>query len=110
MANVSQKKSSGSKLDYEKFIDTPEFKSLTKSKKRFMTPYVIFFFVAYTLMPILTGYTTVLEAKVFGWITGTWVYSLGMFIMVWAFSMIYIRRSSKFDEDAEEIVNKNILQ
>lgn len=110
MANVPREKSSASKLDYEKLITTPEFKKLIKSKKQFMTPYVIIFSVIYALMPILTGYTEILETKVIGWITGTWLYAFGMFIMVWAFSTIYVGKSSKFDADAEEIINKNILQ
>lgn len=99
-----------SELDYEKFIETSEFKQLLKAKRKFMAPYVVFFFCAYALMPILTGFTTVLETRVIGWITGTWVYAFGMFVMVWTFSTIYMSRSSKFDADAEEIIKKNIIQ
>lgn len=109
MGNAPQSNQSSSNIDYDKIVNTPEFKQLVKSKSKFMTPYVVFFFVAYFLMPILTGFTQVLEAQVIGWITGTWIYAFGMFIMVWTFSTIYMSRSSKFDADAEEIINKNIL-
>jgi uncharacterized membrane protein (DUF485 family) len=110
MGNAQLKHSDASSLDYEKIIETPEFKNLVKSKKRFITPYVIIFFLVYTLMPILTGFSTVLETRVIGWITGTWLYAFGVFIMVWVFSTIYMRKSYEFDADAEEIINKNILK
>jgi len=110
MGNTQPKHSNASSLDYEKFIETPEFRNLIKSKKRFITPYVIIFFAFYILMPILTGFTTVLETKIIGWITGTWLYAFGIFIMVWVFSTIYMRKSYEFDADAEEIINKNILK
>ncbi len=106
----ASKKRSNAKMDYEQLINTPEFKKLVKSKKQFITPYVIIFFIVYTLMPVLTGFTTVLETQVIGWITGTWIYAFGIFVMVWVFSTIYMSRSSKFDADAEEIIQKNILQ
>ncbi|HHY21631.1 MAG TPA: DUF485 domain-containing protein [Bacilli bacterium] len=108
MGNAPQSKQS-SNIDYEKIVSSSEFKNLVKSKNKFMAPFVIFFFLAYFTMPVLTGFTEVLEAKVIGWVTGTWVYAFGMFIMVWTFSTIYMSRSSKFDADAEEIINKNIL-
>ena len=31
-------------MDYEKIINTPEFKNLVKRKRIFSTPYIIFFF------------------------------------------------------------------
>lgn len=109
MGNATQQNPKSPNYDFEKIVESSEFKELVKSKNKFMTPYVIFFFVAYAIMPILTGFTTVLETKVIGWITGTWIYAFGMFIMVWTFSTIYMSRSSKFDADAEEIIKKNIL-
>lgn len=108
MGNARKSKQS-SNIDYEKIVNTSEFKNLVKSKNKFMSPFVIFFFLAYFTMPVLTGFTDILEVRVIGWITGTWIYAFGMFIMVWTFSTIYMSRSSKFDADAEEIINKNIL-
>ena len=34
-------------VDFEKIIQTHEFKSLVKRKKKFSTPYVIFFIVVF---------------------------------------------------------------
>lgn len=97
------------KLDYEKLINTPEFKSLVKRKNGFLTPYAIFFTLVYALLPILTAYTSILEKSAIGPITWTWMYSFGMFILVWTLSTIYTRKAARFDKDVEEILRKNIV-
>lgn len=98
------------KLDFEKLINTPEFKQLTQRKKAFLTPYVIFFSIVYAILPILTAYTNILEAHAIGYITWTWIYSFGLFIMVWTLSTIYTRKATSFDKDVEEILRKNIVK
>ena len=98
-----------SSLDYEKLINTPEFKALAKKKKGFLTPYTIFFCAAYGLLPILTAYTSILENSAIGRITWTWMYSFGMFILVWTLATIYTKKAASFDKDVEEILKKNIL-
>ncbi|MER2090735.1 MAG: DUF485 domain-containing protein [Sporosarcina sp.] len=110
MSKSSKKKQVKPTLDYEKIIDTPEFKNLVKRKKAFSTPYIIFFFVAFFTLPILTGYTNILEARAIGSMTWTWVYSLLMFVMVWVFTSIYMNKAKSFDRDVEEIVKKNVLK
>jgi uncharacterized membrane protein (DUF485 family) len=106
----SKKNQVNSALDYEKIINTPEFKNLVKRKRIFSTPYIIFFFVAYFTLPILTGYTTILENRAIGWMTWTWVYSLSMFVMVWVFTSIYMNKAKSFDIDVEEILKKNVVK
>ena len=61
MGKNPKKKQANATLDYEKIINTPEFKNLVKRKRIFSTPYIIFFFIAYFTLPILTGYTTILK-------------------------------------------------
>lgn len=110
---MSQKKSKNNKakdLDFEKIINTPEFKGLVKRKSTFTTPYVIFFFVVFFTLPILTSYTSILETRAIGWMTWTWVYSFGIFIMVWVLTSIYMNKAKEFDKDVEEILKKNILK
>ncbi|MGG0668749.1 DUF485 domain-containing protein [Sporosarcina koreensis] len=95
-------------LDYERLIETEEFKQLVRKKKRFMMPYVIAFFAIYLLLPILTGYTSILETRAIGWMTWTWVYAFGMFIMVWVFTQIYVKKSREFDSDVEHLLEKHV--
>ncbi|MGN7387961.1 DUF485 domain-containing protein [Sporosarcina sp. SAFN-015] len=95
-------------LDYERLIETEEFKHLVRKKKSFMMPYVIAFFAIYLLLPILTGYTSILETRAIGWMTWTWVYAFGMFIMVWVFTQIYVKKSREFDNDVERLLEKHV--
>lgn len=110
MSHKKSKKLEGQDLDFEKIINTPEFKSLVKRKNAFATPYVILFFVVFFTLPILTSYTSILETRAIGWMTWTWVYSFGIFIMVWVLTSIYMNKAKEFDKDVEEILKKNIVK
>ncbi|WP_252504332.1 DUF485 domain-containing protein [Sporosarcina sp. Marseille-Q4943] len=95
-------------LDYERLIETAEFKQLVKKKKNFFRPYVIAFFAIYLMLPILTGYTSILEARAIGWMTWTWVYAFGMFVMVWVLTQIYVKKAREFDKDVEQLLGKHV--
>lgn len=95
-------------LDYEKLINTPEFKKLSKRKNGFLLFYTILFTAIYGLLPVLTSYTTILENKAIGLITWTWIYSFGLFIMVWTLATIYTKKAAGFDKDVEEILKKTL--
>lgn len=103
-------KQSKSTLDYETIVKTDDFKALLKRKRTFSRPYVVFFFAAYFLLPILTGYTKILEHRAIGYMTWTWVYAFSMFIMVWVFTSIYMNKAKHFDVDVDKIIEKNILK
>lgn len=98
------------KIDYEHTIQTEEFKNLVKRKKKFTTPYVIFFFLMFFTLPILTSYTSLLEIRAIGWMTWTWVYSFSIFIMVWILTSIYTKKAKEFDKDVEKILKKYIVK
>ena len=95
-------------LNYELLIETDEFKQLVKKKKGFMRPYVIAFFAIYLMLPILTSYTSILENRAIGYMTWTWVYAFGMFIMVWVVTQIYVKKSREFDTDVEQLLGKHV--
>lgn len=110
MGSTARKETHSSNVDYERLVETPEFRALVKRKNAFLTPYVVFFFAAYFILPVLTGFTHILETKAIGWITWTWVYSFAMFVMVWSFATIYLKKAYSFDKDAEQIIAKNIIK
>lgn len=93
-------------LDYEYMLNTDEFKSLIRRKRRFLTPYVIVFLVIFFSLPILTSYTSILETAIVGALTWTWIYSLLIFAMVWLFTSIYMNKAKTFDQDITEIFKK----
>lgn len=97
-------------LDYAKLIETPEFKDLMQRKKKFTVPYVVLFFIVFFTLPILTSYTSILEARAIGWITWTWMYSFMIFFMVWLLTSIYTRKARSFDKDVEGILKKYIVK
>ncbi len=63
----------------------------------------ITFLVLYFLLPLLSSFTQVLDGKAIGHVTWIWIYSLGLFIMVWAFTVIYVKKAATFDKAADEI-------
>lgn len=110
MSTGTQNSKQPSEVDFEKLIETPEFKALVSRKNKFMAPYVVIFMITFFLFPILTGYTTALEGKAIGMINWTWMYAWGLFAMTWIFSTIYTSKASSFDKEAEAIVEKHILK
>lgn len=110
MSNKTSNNPKAKDLDFEKIINTPEFKSLVKRKNAFSMPYVILFFVVFFTLPILTSYTSILETRAIGWMTWTWVYSFGIFIMVWVLTSIYMNKAKTFDKDVEVILKKYVVK
>lgn len=108
MGNLAKDLSQNEKkeYDFEAISDSPKFQHLMKEKKRFLIPLTIFFLAFYFTLPILTSYTTILNTPAIGSITWTWVYAFAQFIMTWALCMIYVRKATKFDKMAEEIVDE----
>ncbi|PIC65191.1 hypothetical protein CSV79_02685 [Sporosarcina sp. P13] len=106
----NQSKHGKSTLDYEKIVETEDFKALVKRKKTFSRPYVVFFFAAYFALPLLTGYTKILETPAIGSMNYTWIYAFSMFIMVWVFTSIYMNKAKHFDNDVDKIIEKNVLK
>jgi uncharacterized membrane protein (DUF485 family) len=77
---------------------TPAFKELRRSKKAFIVPATIFFFVFYFTLVFLTAFTTVLSAKAFGPISWAYIYAFAQFPMTWILCHMYLSRANKWDE------------
>lgn len=76
---------------------TSAFQELVKSKKAFIIPATIFFMIFYFGLPVLTGFTTVLNAPAFGPISWAYVYAFAQFIMTWTLLHLYVSRANKWD-------------
>jgi len=77
---------------------TSAFKELIRSKKAFIIPATIFFLAFYFTLPFLTAFTTVLNFKVVGSITGAYVYAFAQFAMTWILMHVYIATANKWDD------------
>ncbi|MGI8649975.1 MAG: DUF485 domain-containing protein [Rubrobacter sp.] len=80
---------------------TPAFKELISSKKAFIIPATIFFTVFYFGLPVLAGFTTLLNGSVIGGITWAYVYAFAQFIMTWTILHMYVSRANRWDELVE---------
>ena len=76
---------------------TSAFKELIRSKKAFILPATIFFLVFYFGLPVLAGFTTVLNARVVGPLTLAYVYAFAQFAMTWIIMHLYVSRANKWD-------------
>ena len=80
---------------------TSAFKELMRKKKAFIIPATIFFFVFYFTLPFLTAFTTVLNFRVVGAITGAYVYAFAQFAMTWGLAYLYVAQANKWDDLVE---------
>ncbi|MGD8188985.1 DUF485 domain-containing protein [Brevibacillus ginsengisoli] len=89
--------------DWKSIARSSSFQELIRLKKGFIIPAVIFFIIFYFTLPILTGYTTVLNGKVIGVISWAYIYALAQFVMTWSLCHMYMSKAKKFDKLVEEI-------
>ncbi|WP_156043113.1 DUF485 domain-containing protein [Paenibacillus sp. UNC451MF] len=94
-------------VDYSRIAQSPQFKALMAKKKRFLVPTSLFFFAYYFTLPLLTSYTTVLNAPAFGSVSWAWIFAFSQFIMTWALCILYSRKSSEYDKMIEDITSSN---
>lgn len=105
---ISMDKKQKERIDYVKVAESQQFKGFMKEKKKFIVPLTIFFLIFYFTLPILTSYTTFLNASFFGDISWVWVFAIAQFVMTWVLCTIYVRRAAKFDEKAEAIIQEQL--
>lgn len=89
--------------DWKSIEQSSSFQELIRLKKGFIIPAVIFFIIFYFTLPILTGYTTVLNGKAIGVINWAYIYAFAQFAMTWILCHMYMSKANKFDKLVEEI-------
>ena len=77
---------------------TSAFKDLARRKKAFIVPATIFFLVFYFGLPVLAGFTTILDSYAIGSITWAYVYAFAQFAMTWILMHLYVSRANRWDE------------
>ena len=77
---------------------TSAFKELVRKRKSFIIPATIFFFVFYFGLPVLAGFTTVLDGYAIGAITWAYVYAFAQFAMTWILMHMYVSRANRWDD------------
>ncbi|WP_047864843.1 DUF485 domain-containing protein [Rubrobacter aplysinae] len=88
---------------WSRVAQTSAFQDLMQKKKVFIIPATIFFFVFYMGLPVLAGFTTVLNVQVIGALSLAWIYALAQFVMTWTLLHLYVSRANKWDEVVERV-------
>lgn len=79
---------------WELVRQSEDFRALVRAKRRFIVPATIFFLVWCLLLPLGNGLApSLMKTKVVGNINLAYLFALSEFLMTWAITYLYIRRS-----------------
>ena len=82
----------------------PEFRSLLRSRRRFVVPATIFFIAYYLALPIAAGFwPKAMSRPVLGPLTIAYCFALSQFVMAWLLLALYLYRARQFDLAAARI-------
>ncbi len=95
-------------VNYSQVAQSEDFKALLATKRNFIVPLSVFFFIFYFTLPIMTAYSAILNTPAIGAITWAWVFAFGQFIMTWTLTTLYVRKASQFDQLVENILSKAV--
>lgn len=101
--NIDQRSCALKSQDYIAIDEMPEFNQFVKQKNTFLFSVTFGFLFIYILLPIL-AFQPILQTPIIGAITGVWIYSAGLFLMTIIVCTLYIRRATKFDKAAHEVI------
>lgn len=90
-------------IDYDVIDQMESFNRFVRKKNTFLFSVAAAFLTFYIFLPIL-AFTSVLQQKWIGNITGVWIYSAALFIMTIVLCTVYIRKASQFDKEAAQVM------
>lgn len=92
-------------IDYTYIDQMESFNRFVRKKNRFLFGMAAVFLTFYIFLPIL-AFTTVLQQKWIGNITGVWIYSAALFVMTVTLAVVYSKVAPKFDRQAAAVLNE----
>jgi uncharacterized membrane protein (DUF485 family) len=85
----------------------PEFRSLVRARRRFVTPATLFFVAYYLALPFSVGFfPQVMSRPVAGPLTLAYFFALSQFAMAWILLAVYLSKARRFDLQAARIRKK----
>jgi len=96
------------RVDWDAVEQSPEFKELVASRRRFVLPATIFFLAWYIGFILLAGYAPdFMGESVYEGLTVGYCLALTQFVMVFTLGYMYLRRADKvYDPLAAKVVQK----
>ena len=94
--------------EWEGIEHTEEFKTLVRSRWRFVLPATVFFLIYYFLLPILNGTaTSFMRQEVIGHVNVAYLFALSQFVMAWVLAWLYIRQANNvFDRLVARVIER----
>jgi len=94
------------RVDWEAVEESPQFRELIATRRRFVLPATIFFLSWYAGFILLAGYAPGFMARsVYEGLTVGYCLALTQFVMVFVLGLMYLRRSERtYDPLADEVV------
>ena len=91
-------------IDWEAAERSPEFRLLISTRRKFVLPATIFFFVWYFGFIVLAGYAPdFMGESIYEGFTVGYLIALSNFVMVWALGALYLRQARRvFDPLAKK--------
>jgi uncharacterized membrane protein (DUF485 family) len=86
---------------------SPEYRQLLASKRRFIIPATCFFVVYYFSLLVLVGwFPKAMSARVFGLLNWAYVFAVSQFFMAWGMAFLYVRKASEWDRQSALLVGR----
>jgi uncharacterized membrane protein (DUF485 family) len=91
--------------EWSRIAASREFTELTARRKRFVLPAFLFFLAYFLALPVLIGFAPgFMSTRVVGTVTLAYLFALSQFAADGIIAWLYVRRSSKLDVLAKELV------
>ena len=98
-------------VDWEAVEQTPEFRELVASRRRFVLPATIFFLLWYLGFILLAGYAPdFMGESVYQGLTVGYVLALTQFVMVAVLGIMYLRRAQNTFDPLSDKVAKMVAE
>ncbi len=105
--STQREKVLASGIDWHVIAESEEFKQMMAKKKRFTVSATIFFVIYYFTLPILAGYSEILNTQIFGSVNLAYLFALSQFVMAWVLAIVYVRHADNLDKLVDAIIQKN---
>jgi len=90
--------------DYMAIAELEPFVKFQRQRIAFTIPITFLFLAFYLGLPILAGFTKVLNHKAIGDITWAWIYAFAQFVMTWTLCMLYLFKARTFDKTCAAVL------
>jgi uncharacterized membrane protein (DUF485 family) len=92
---------------WARLAESPEYRQLLASKRRFIIPATLFFVVYYFSLLVLVGWFPGLMNKtVFGVLNVAYVFAVSQFLMAWSLAFVYVRKAAEWDRQSASLVSR----